>query len=82
MLKSEYEEMLVKQKGEQDAEAVRRDKIRRCLQSEDGQVFLADVYVNYKRALQQLKSVREPIELGRYQGRVEALEQILKMKGE
>jgi hypothetical protein len=82
MLKVEYEEIQAKQKGEQDAEALRHDKIRRCLRSEEGQVFLADVYTNYKRALQQLKTVREPIDLGRYQGRVEALEQILKMKGD
>lgn len=63
-------------------DAKRQDKILRCLRSEDGKAVVEWVTELCNRSVQQLKSVREPIDIGRHQGRVEAFEQILKSSKE
>jgi hypothetical protein len=63
-------------------ETKRNERIMRCLRSEDGTALREKIMELVLRSINQLKTAREPIEIGRHQGRVEALEQILKMKEE
>jgi hypothetical protein len=56
------------------------DKIRRCLQSEDGKFLVERLLGMYHRHMSQLKTAREPVDIYRYQGRIESLELILKMR--
>lgn len=58
----------------------RDDKIKRCLRTDEGKELIDKIQDLCKRTTNQLKTARDVIDIHRYQGRLEAWEQILKMK--
>jgi hypothetical protein len=58
------------------------DRIARLLRSDDGKLLLAKIDAWYRTDLNCLKSASEPLLIGRYQGRIEALERLYKLREE
>ena len=58
------------------------DKIQRCLRSEEGKFLVSWLNEQLYRDQTQLEGASELIEIGRWQGRVETLRKILKLKEE
>lgn len=63
-------------------EHLRKDKINKLLRSEDGLILTAYVIELFNRVSSQLKTSRDTVDIHRYQGRLEAYEQILKLREE
>lgn len=59
-----------------------RSRIAKLLRSDDGKELIAKLVDLHQRASNQLKTSRDVIDIHRYQGRLEAYEQILNMKEE
>lgn len=66
----------------QQQEETRLSKIARCLRSEDGKALVEHILELHQRNSVQLKTNREPVDIYRNQGKIEALELILKLREE
>jgi hypothetical protein len=82
MTKEEYAQMQEQDRKLQEADAVEADKIRRCLRSEEGGLFLKRVKDQLELDLNKFKTANSIEDLKYYQGRVNAWERILAMKEE
>jgi hypothetical protein len=58
------------------------DKIERCLRSEDGLVLINHIHHNLQQVQRQLNTARDPVDVHRYQGKIDAYETILKLREE
>lgn len=63
-------------------EQKQHEKIQRCLRSDDAKALIEKIHDMCFRTMNQLKGSRDEVDIHRYQGRLEAWEQILKMKEE
>lgn len=63
-------------------EAKRLERIQRCLRSEDAKELIDKLNELNNRAITQLKSARELIDIARWQGKIEAFETVLKLREE
>jgi hypothetical protein len=63
-------------------EETRLNKITRGLRSDDGKELIEHLLELHQRISTQLKGNRDPIDIYRNQGKVEALELILKLREE
>lgn len=56
------------------------ERIQRCLRTDDGKELINKLLNFCFKTTNQLKTARDEVDIHRYQGRLEAYEQILKMK--
>ncbi len=61
-------------------EQMERDKISRCLRSDDGKVLTQRVAEYVRRCQLQLNTARDVVDIHRYQGQIQAYETILKLR--
>lgn len=66
--------------SEQKQREEREERITRCLRSDDGKALISWINEQLARNQIQLEGASEPIEIGRWQGRVETLKKLLKLK--
>jgi hypothetical protein len=82
MKAEEYAHVIESERKQQEAEAAEASKIRNCLRSEDGTLFLNRVREQLDLDLSKMKKARDVVDFRFYQGRVDAWEKILFMKEE
>lgn len=58
------------------------ERIRRCLTTEDGRVLVSWINGLFQRVSTQLRTSRETVDIHRYQGKLEAYDQILRVREE
>jgi hypothetical protein len=68
--------------GIAQADQRQRERIAKLLRSDDGKELITKLVDLHQRTSNQLKTARDVIDIHRYQGRLEAYEQILNMKEE
>lgn len=66
----------------QEQEETRISKIARGLRTEDGKALIEWILESHQRNSTQLKTNRETVDIYRNQGKLEALESILKLREE
>jgi len=68
--------------SEQQKREQRDHKIARLLRSEDGKELVTWLNEQSYREMAQLKGVRDPVDIGRCQGKLDIIDRILRMREE